>query len=552
MRTTFILFIALFVIVFCASAQERDTQPRGLTVEAAPESIGTGREITGKKYAVLVGVTEYQNMTNLRFTKNDAEALRDQLLAIGFAPNDVRTLTDGSGGNNEPTKQNIEQTVRDILGRARDGDLVVIFLSGHGTQPADLGPLFCPPEADHQNLRNTAVLINNIRDGLGNSNASFKLLIVDACRDDNPFGITANNTGARTIPVSVSAGSISTGSTDTLGFKGVTLESVDTNAPLQNLTVFQSCSPGQISWEDGRLNHGIFTHFIVEGLRGRAENSRGDITMDGLLTYAITETSYYVEENIQREQNPWRAGEGNDFVLANRNRHNLPRPRQETEREIRRITALNLPQQPSELPPIPDGIRRIDVATSRELLAAVNPSNLRDGDVIVLKPGVYTLTDSLNIAGRHPLDTRTGEPIVLYGDPSSPQKVQIRINRRDSRINITRNTPLYLIGLDITSTNGEGVRVDGEAEVGILFCSIHNCNGDGIYNRSSIFVDGSVISGNDNGFQTSGRFDVNNSRIERNRNNGVIVTRTATGRFSDNILFDNVGTNWRVLGNVQN
>ena len=579
MRPTFIILISLLVIAVFVSAQENNTQiqQRGVSVESVAGDAGggatsTGREIKGEKYAVLVGVTEYQHMTNLRFTKNDAETLRDQLHAIGFAPDNVRTLTNGGGGMNEPTKQNIEHAVRDILNRARPDDLVIIFLSGHGTQP-DNSPLFCPPEADRKNLQNTTVSINDIRDHLGNSHASFKLLIVDACRDSNPFGMAmtvpmgapGTNNGVRTIPVSHS-----TGNADSIGFKGVTLESVDANAPLKNLTVFQSCSPGQVSWEDGRLNHGIFTHFIVDGVKGKAANRKGDITMDGLLAYAITETSYYVEEFIQREQNPWRAGEGNDFVLANINKNNLPSPRQEIQRPIRRVTALDLPQQPSELPPIPDGGRRINVATTKELLDAVDSKNLRDGDVIVLKPGKYILPKGLNITGRHPLDQRTGEPIVLYGSPRNPQGikdneqkgvqiegvsteeegVQIIISG-NNRINITRNSPICLIGLDISSADGEGVRVEGEASVDIRFCSFRGCKGDGIYNRSNIVVDSSVITGNGNGFQSAGKSDVNNCRIENNRGNGVTVSRTARGRFSDNILFDN-GVNWRVLGAVQN
>jgi hypothetical protein len=574
MRTTFITLISLLVIALFASAQERNTaiQQRGVSVEKATSDSGggtvpAGREVKGKKYAVLVGVTEYQHMTNLRFTKNDAEDLRDQLLAIGFAPDDVRTLTNGSGGRNEPTKQNIDNAVRDILSRAGDGDLVLVFLSGHGTQP-DSDPLFCPSETDRNNLPNTTVSINNIRDNMGKSNASFKLLIVDACRENSRFEATMEapikNTGVRTIPVSYSSGNAAP-----LGFKGVTLESVDTNAPLKNLTVFQSCSPGEFSWEDGKLHHGIVTHFIVEGLRGRAANRKGDITMDGLLTYAITETPYYVEESIQKEQNPWRAGEGNDFVLANINRNNLPSQRQEVPRVIRRITTLDLPQQPNELPAIPDGKRRINVATTKELLQAVNPSNLRDGDVIVLQPGVYTLTESLNMT-RSPLDKRTGESIVLYGDPGNPQGLTegaqkgvqivedsgipqgVQIIIKSGRINITRDAPICLIGLDISSTNDEGVRVDGGAEVDILFCSIRDCKGDGVHNRANIVVDSSVMTHNGNGFQSSGRSDVNNSRIANNQNNGIVVSRTAKGRFSDNILFENLGDNWRVLGIVQN
>jgi parallel beta-helix repeat protein len=215
------------------------------------------------------------------------------------------------------------------------------------------------------------------------------------------------------------------------------------------------------------------------------------------------------------------------------------------QRVIRRITTLDLPKQPSELPTIPEG-NPINVANASELERTLR--NRKEGDVIVLKPGVYNLNGNLNISPT--LGNRISHPIVLYGDPGDPQKVQIRI--RNGRINIS-NTPIDLIGLDISSANGEGIRVEGEAEVGIWFCHIHSCKSHGIYSSANIFVNSSVISGNGNGFQSArSRFDVSNSRIEHNKNYGITITRTSRGRLSDNILFDNSVGNWRVDGAVQN
>jgi uncharacterized caspase-like protein len=37
-----------------------------------------------------------------------------------------------------------------------------------------------------------------------------------------------------------------------------------------------SCAPGQISWEDEKLGDGVFTHFLLEGLAGKAERSKND------------------------------------------------------------------------------------------------------------------------------------------------------------------------------------------------------------------------------------------------------------------------------------
>jgi len=575
MRTIAIILFPLLVLTLFASAQERNTQPqqRGVSLESTTGGGGggrvpipTGRQIAGKKYAVLVGVSNYQHMKNLSFTNNDVEALRDQLLAIGFDRDNIRTLVSSSGGNNVPTKNNIENAIKTTLERAEKDDLVVIFLSGHGIQPADFGPLFCPPDADRKNWSGTTVSLNSVRDDMGKCKASFKLLIVDACRNDTPFmPAMESNMEVRTIPVSHS----SADKADDIVFKGVSLEGVDTTAPLENLTVFQSCSDGQVSWEDPQLGakgHGLFTYYIIEALKGGAADDAGNIELMKLMYHTTRETLRHSQNDARMtEQRPKMFFNGNDFVLANIH-GNVVSPALAARPEVRRLTTLDLPQQPSELPMLPSGSRRIDVATARELEHAVE--NIRDGDVVVLKPGVYTLSKNLNITRRHPLDKRTGEPIVFYGDPGDPQGVEgaqkgvqivgdtgepkgVQISLTSGRINITHDTPVYLIGLDISSPNDNGIQVDGKAaDVKILFCSIRDCMRDGIVNRASLLVDSSVVTYNGNGFQSGsgGKSDVNNSRIAFNTGYGVTVSSTSKGRFSNNILCDNVGGNWRVLG----
>ncbi|MDO4575858.1 MAG: caspase family protein [Planctomycetia bacterium] len=89
----------------------------------------------GKKYAVLVGVTEYATMNNLRYTVRDVEAIREQLLKMGFEDENIHLLTTKNEKvANHPIRQNVERTIASVLSQAKLGDLVFFAFAGHGAQ----------------------------------------------------------------------------------------------------------------------------------------------------------------------------------------------------------------------------------------------------------------------------------------------------------------------------------------------------------------------------------------------------------------------------------
>jgi len=124
MKPLLTTLICLLLIAPVAFAQESDANPKGAFVEAQ-----------GQKIAVLIGVDDYAHIKPLRYTKNDVEALRDQLLAVGFEPKNVVTLTSGNvETKNRPTKHNIDTVISGMLKLAKEGDFVLIHMSGHGIE----------------------------------------------------------------------------------------------------------------------------------------------------------------------------------------------------------------------------------------------------------------------------------------------------------------------------------------------------------------------------------------------------------------------------------
>ena len=301
-KTISTAFLLLFVLSLSTLAQSELT-PKGVAVEAA----------TGTKYAILIGVNKYVRMNQLRYAKNDIEALRDELLKIGFEDKNVYTLTCDGEPKNQPTKENIENIVSFVLEHAKEGDVVIVSMSGHGVEVEGGEARFCPPDTNPTTparILDTTVSIQSIVDALEQSKATFKLMIVDACRND-PFLV--RNAGVSPLQTLAD--------------------------PPAGVMQLRSSRSGQVSWEDPNLKSGVFTHHLVEGLRGKAADGEGRITLMGLATYTMRETPTYVFREFRERQNPiLRAhGEIADLVLTTVSR--IP------------VTPPVPPREPAAVPP---------------------------------------------------------------------------------------------------------------------------------------------------------------------------------------------------------
>ncbi len=69
-----------------------------------------------------------------------------------------------------------------------------------------------------------------------------------------------------------------------------------------------SCSEGQVAYEDDDLKHGVFFHFVIEGLKGNADeesgNRDGKVTLGELASYTSTEVYKFVDRTRNDEQLP--------------------------------------------------------------------------------------------------------------------------------------------------------------------------------------------------------------------------------------------------------
>ena len=201
--------------------------------------------MTGRKIGIAIGINDYLDpkLSNLLFAKKDAEELRAVLLNpdIGGFDEIVPLVNE--------TKYNVNKGIEKLLLKdATYNDLVIIYFSGHGKLNAkfELNLLLKDTETDY--LSSTALHYNFITDCIEESKCKKVIIILDCCHG-----------GAAGIK-----GDISKTLSDTSG-SGIFILSATTGSNLAK--------------EVQELENGIFTYFILEGLR----KGDADLGGDGLI-----------------------------------------------------------------------------------------------------------------------------------------------------------------------------------------------------------------------------------------------------------------------------
>ncbi len=254
--------------------------------------------VTGQRWAVLVGVNQYAELGNLTYCVADAKALRDRLVKAGFPEKNVFLLVDGAADAADlPNRRNIQREIAAVLKVAEKDDLVLISFSGHGMH-IDGKSYFCPSDASADSPETTMVPLDLIYRQLEQSAAVQKVLLVDACRDD------PRPEGRRSAQADYQK------SLEKLG--------AQLRRPPEGTVVLSSSAPGQISWEDSKLGHGVFLYYVLEGLDGKAADREGQVSLLDLYRYANQHTrSFVIRHRRGYVQTPeLRGAITGDMVLA--------------------------------------------------------------------------------------------------------------------------------------------------------------------------------------------------------------------------------------------
>ncbi|HEV8475058.1 MAG TPA: caspase family protein [Methylomirabilota bacterium] len=255
----------------------------------APKSVGSDR------WAVVIGVGAYESkaIPRLRFTVADAEAVYQTLIGpAGFKKDNVLLLTDKA--ERKPTLRNIKWALGTFLGRsAKKDDTVLIFFAGHGAPEVDtrgierdgLAKYLIPADADPDDLYSTALPMDELQTIFARIEADRVVAFLDACYSGAAGGRSFSATRTRA------------GAVDDLFLERLTRS--------KGRAIVTASRPAEVSIELPELGHGIFTYYLVNGLKGAA-----DLNRDGIVT--LQELYEYVEQQVSVKS---RASGGNQHPV---------------------------------------------------------------------------------------------------------------------------------------------------------------------------------------------------------------------------------------------
>ena len=262
-------------------------------IESNPAEVSVtlrGVAQTADLHLLTVGVNRYKNPDmSLNFAEPDANGVRDFFASA--APKKLFRNTVFHHLLNENAKlADIRKAFADVQAQAKPQDVVVIYLAGHGTVLDNIW-YFVPhdmtaPEDDAA-IKNGSFSTIELAQSLRAIKAQKIFVMIDACK---------------------SGGAL-------LALRGV--EDRKALAQLARSTgtyLIAASTDTQLAIEIKSLGHGVFTHVLLEGLKGKA--GAGKITVEGLMQYVKNALPEVSEKYRSRAQYPVSQGYGTDFPLA--------------------------------------------------------------------------------------------------------------------------------------------------------------------------------------------------------------------------------------------
>jgi hypothetical protein len=234
------------------------------------------------RYALVVGVGKFKNGINaLQYSVRDASSFYSFLVErAAFPKSNVYFLGDQSA-----TKDNIVRYLTGIRNAAGEDDLVVVYMSSHGTPPDKFGGVYIvtydTEVKPRERVWQTAIAESVLKDFVENLRARRLVMVLDTCYSNGAY---------RAIPGFLPPGGKSLGVGDEdegygvsqetgkrlFGAKDIVLEdapkpkataakSIDSQDAYGRVLISAS-SAGEKSWESDQLRNSVFTYYFVDGL----------------------------------------------------------------------------------------------------------------------------------------------------------------------------------------------------------------------------------------------------------------------------------------------
>ncbi|MGI8502667.1 MAG: SUMF1/EgtB/PvdO family nonheme iron enzyme, partial [Hassallia sp.] len=199
-----------------------------------------------RNWAIAIGINHYENFRSLNFAKLDASVMATwfqeeaRFEQVFLFTDDSPPIAANPPIPTQPTFGHLRRFLRAQFENIqfpllKPEDNLWFFFAGHGNRYKDKDYLMFS-DSDPGDVENTAISVDYVTQRLRRSGADNVVLFLDACRDES--------------------------SRSGLGIG---------EQSYQGVITFYSCTANHKSWEIDELQHGSFTHSLLEGLRLQGE-----------------------------------------------------------------------------------------------------------------------------------------------------------------------------------------------------------------------------------------------------------------------------------------
>jgi len=251
-------------------------------------------ELVEDCHVLVIGINKYANSSlNLNFAVADAESFSKAIKSQGkklFRKVYVHELTDA-----QATKENILKKLDEIASSCQPQDVFLFYYAGHGVM-LENDFYFVPAEVTRlydEEVKQKALFVQDVQKKALQIKALKQVMIMDACHSGAAVSALAQR-GAGTEKA-IAQLSRSTG-----------------------IHVLASTNSEQTAKEFIKLEHGVFSYVLLEGLAGKADGSPkdGNISVYELKSYLDTHVPALTQELKGSSQYPYTFSIGNDFPLS--------------------------------------------------------------------------------------------------------------------------------------------------------------------------------------------------------------------------------------------
>ncbi len=256
--------IALFVfsIVIAQTIIAQDA-PKGAIISKSPEKIG-------KTYAIILGVSEYEELPKLNYADRDAIVFYNYLKAhtLPSDSNNLFLLT-----NKNVINDNIYAKLYEIESKVKEGDKVFFFFSGHG-------------DMEHQIETDKTLLLLSKSPAKNYLRKSIGFLDIDMVK---PFFKVFTEKNAKVIFIcdACRAGNLIGGE------EGRRNTLLGLQQSWNNEIKILSCQGDEVSLESSKWGggRGLFSYYFILGLKGLADYDHNNLIV-------LRELDRYLKEQV--------------------------------------------------------------------------------------------------------------------------------------------------------------------------------------------------------------------------------------------------------------